>query len=180
MGTTGAGSADDLEPKALNALLGLKFKTIGGYQSSNETFLAMDRGEVDSICINYSALVLLKSDWLRDGKLIVLTQSTPALKDVAYVNDLAKTPEDVQALNFLYTNGSIGRPFVAPPNLTPDVLTMMREAFDATMKDPGFIAEAQKQNLALNPKNGDYLDSVIARAYATPKPIIEKISNLAK
>ena len=180
VGTTGVGSADDLEPKALNALLGLKFKTIGGYQSSNETFLAMERGEVDSICINYSALVLLKPDWLRDGKLIILTQSTPALKDVAYVNDLAKTPEDVQALNFLYTNGSIGRPFVAPPDLAPDVLTMMRGAFDATMKDPEFIAEAQKQNLDLDPKNGDYLDSVIARALSTPKPIIEKISNLAK
>jgi len=51
---------------------------------------------------------------------------------------------------------------------------MMRGAFDATMKDPEFIAEAQKQNLDLDPKNGDYLDSVIARALSTPKPIIEK------
>jgi tripartite-type tricarboxylate transporter receptor subunit TctC len=180
VGTTGAGSASDLEPKALNALLGLKFKTIAGYQSSGETFLAMERGEIESICINYSGLVLLKPDWVRDGKLIILTQSAPSLKDVPYVNDLAKTPEDAQALNFLYTNGSIGRPFVAPPDLAPDVSTMLREAFDATMKDPEFIAEVQKQNLDLNPRNGDYLDSVIARAYATPKPIIEKILNLAK
>jgi hypothetical protein len=117
---------------------------------------------------------------LRDGKLIILTQSVPALKDVTYVNDLAKTPEDVEALNFLYTNGSIGRPFVAPPNLAPDVVTMLREAFDATMKDPEFVAEVAKQNLDLNPKDGAYLDSVIARAIATPKPITDRIASLAK
>ena len=157
VGTSGAGSSSDLEPRALNALLGLKFKLITGYQSSGETYLAMERGEVDSICINYSSLAGAKPDWVRDGKLIILTQSAPSLKDVPYVGDLAKTPEDLQALKFLFTGGSIGRPFVAPPDLSPDISNMLREAFDATMKDPEFIAEAQKQNLDLNPQNGAYL-----------------------
>ena len=179
VGTTGPGSADDLSPKALRAFLGLKFKIISGFRSSAESFLALERGEVDSICIGHSGLMALRPDWIRSGQAIVLTQSTRALKDVAYVGDLAKSDEERQALNFLYTNGSIGRPFVAPPDLTPDVVTMLRSAFDATMKDPEFIAEVRQQNLDLDAHDGAYLDAIVARASATPKPIIQKLLDLA-
>ena len=65
--------------------------------------------------------------------------------------------------------------FPSKPNL-PIAL----KAFDATMKDPEFIAEAQKENLDLTPQNGVYLDSLIAGAHATPKSIIDKIADLAK
>ena len=94
--------------------------------------------------------------------------------------DLARNDEDRRAIEFLYAGQGIGRPFLAPPDLPPERLRDLRVAFDATMRDPEFVAEAKLRKLNLEPENGEYLETLINRIYATPKPIVQRIGNLIK
>jgi tripartite-type tricarboxylate transporter receptor subunit TctC len=182
VGDNGPGTGTDSYPKALNAILGFKFKLVGGYPSSADVFLAMERGEVQGICESLDSVMARRPDWISSGAISVLFQGgirpNPQLKGVPFVLDLAKTPEDKQAIEFLYVGQGIGRPFIAPPDLPPPTLKVLRDAFDATMKDPAFIAEAAKRKYALDPEDGATLEALVKKAYATPKPIIERIAKL--
>jgi hypothetical protein len=123
-----------------------------------------------------------RPDWISSGAVAVLfqggTKPNAELKDVPFVIDLAQKPEDKQAIEFLYAGQGIGRPFIAPPNLPPGRLKMLRDAFDATMTDPAFIAEAKLRQLTLDPEDGEHLEALIRKTYATPKPIIDRIAKL--
>ncbi|HZN28454.1 MAG TPA: hypothetical protein VFB88_03755, partial [Xanthobacteraceae bacterium] len=91
-----------------------------------------------------------------------------------------RTDEQKKTIEFLYAGQGIGRPFVAPPDLPAERLKMLRDAFNATMKDADFIAETKKSKLELEPEDGEHLAALIAKIYATPKPIVDKIANLIK
>jgi tripartite-type tricarboxylate transporter receptor subunit TctC len=184
VGATGPGNGIYFHPKALSALLGMKFKIIAGFPGSAATFLAMERGEVDGICNLLDSISNQRPDWIPNKKIAILFQGgnapNPDLKDVPFVNDLARTPEDRQAIEFLYAGTDIGRPFFGPPGLAPDVLKMMRDAFSATMKDPEFLADAKKQKLDVIPEDGEHITALVKKIYATPKPIVDKIGELIK
>jgi tripartite-type tricarboxylate transporter receptor subunit TctC len=184
VGDTGVGTGTHSYPKALNGLVGTKFKIIGGFPSSSDVFLAMERGEVDGICESLDSVSGKRPDWIPQKKVVILFQGgaapNPELKDVPFVLDFAKTPQDRQAIEFLYAGQGIGRPFIAPPNMAPEVVKMVRDAFSATMKDPEFIADAKKQKLDVEPENGEHLAALIKKIYATPKPIVQKIAELIK
>jgi tripartite-type tricarboxylate transporter receptor subunit TctC len=182
VGDTGPGTGTHSYPKALNDILGMKFKLVGGYPSSADVFLAMERGEVQGFCESLDSVMVRRPDWISSGTVSVLFQGgarpNPELKGVPFVPDLAQRPEDREAIEFLYIGQGIGRPFIAPPGMPPDRLKMLREAFDATMKDPEFIAEANQRRFSLNPESGQQLAALIGKAYATPKPIIDRIAKL--
>ncbi len=182
VGDTGPGTGTRSYPKALNDILGMKFRIVGGYPASADVFLAMERGEVQGICESLDSIKVRRPDWIASGTVSVLfqggTKPNPELKDVPFVVDLAQKPEDKQAIEFLYAGQGIGRPFIAPPQLPPDRLKMLRDAFDATMKDPEFIAEAGLRKLTLAPEDGQHLEALIKKTYATPKPIIDRIAKL--
>jgi tripartite-type tricarboxylate transporter receptor subunit TctC len=184
VGATGPGNGIYYHPKALSALLGLKFKVIPGFRGSAATFLAMERGEIDGVCNPLDSISNQRPDWIPDKKVAVLFQGgnspNPALKDVPYVNDLARTAEERQAIEFLYAGSDVGRPFLAPPGLAPEVLAMWRAAFNATMTDPEFLDDAKRQNLAVEPEDGEHVEAIVRRIYATPKPIVDKIGELIK
>jgi tripartite-type tricarboxylate transporter receptor subunit TctC len=184
IGNTGVGTGTYSYPKALNGLLGTKFKLISGFPSSSDVFLAMERGEVDGICESLDSVIGKRPDWIASKKVNVLfqggTEPNPALKGVPYVVDLARTADDRQAIEFLYGGQGIGRPFVAPPGLPPDRLKMLREAFDATVKDPDFISDAKRQMLDVEPEDGAHLEALIRKIYATPKPVVDRIGELIK
>ena len=182
VGDTGPGTGTHTYPLALNNILGMKFKPVGGYTSSATVFLAMERGEVDGICESLDSVNVRKPDWIASGTVSVLFQGgikpNPTLKNVPFVIDLATKPEDKQAIEFLYAGQGIGRPFIAPPGLPPERLKMLRDAFDATMTDPEFIAEANLRKLTIDPENGEQLEALIKKTYATPRPIIDRVAKL--
>jgi tripartite-type tricarboxylate transporter receptor subunit TctC len=184
LGDTGPGTGTRSYPKVLKALLGYKFKLVGGFQSSADVFLAMERGEVDGICESLDSINNRRPDWISGKKVTVLLQAgaTPHsdLKDVPNVLDLARNDEERQALEFLYAGQGIGRPFVAPPDMAADRLKMLRDAFNATMKDAEFIADAKRSKLELEPDDGEHLAALIKKIYATPKPIIDRVTDLIK
>jgi len=184
LGDTGPGTGTRSYPKALSELIGLKFKVVGGFKSSVEVFLAMERGEVEGICESLDSIKNRRPDWIATKKITILFQGgaepNPELKGVPFVLDLARTPEQKQAIEFLYAGQGIGRPFVAPPDLPADRLKMLRDAFNATMKDADFIADTRKVSLELEPEDGEHLAALIAKIYATPKPIVDKVTALIK
>jgi hypothetical protein len=184
VGDNGAGTGTGNYPKALNQLLGLKFKIIRGYGSSADVVLAMERGEVEGYCESLESVVGKRPDWISSKTVNVLfqggVQPSPDLPGVPFINDLAKTEDDRKAIEFLYAGQGIGRPFFAPPGLAPEVRKMMRAAFDATMKDPEFIAEVTQRKLTLQPEDGDYMERLINRIYATPKPVVDRVAALIK
>jgi tripartite-type tricarboxylate transporter receptor subunit TctC len=184
VGDTGPGTGTRSYPKALNELLGMKFKLVGGFPASSDVFLAMERGEVEGICESLDSIKIRRPDWIPTRKISILFQGgaepNPELDGVPFVLDLALTGEQRQAIEFLYAGQGIGRPFVAPPDLPPDRLKMLRDAFKATMTDPAFVAEAQKSKLDLEPEDGEHLAVLIAKIYATPKPIVDKITSMIK
>jgi tripartite-type tricarboxylate transporter receptor subunit TctC len=184
IGNTGVGTGTYSYPKALNGLLGTKFKLISGFPASSDVILAMERGEVDGICESLDSVIGKRPDWIASKKVSVLfqggTEPNPTLKGVPFVLDLARTPEQKQAIELLYAGQGIGRPFVAPPGLPPDRVKMLRDAFDATVKDPDFISDARRQMLDVEPEDGAHLEALIRKIYATPKPVVDRIAELIK
>jgi tripartite-type tricarboxylate transporter receptor subunit TctC len=184
LGDTGPGTGTQTYPRALSELLGMKFRLVSGFPSSSDVFLAMERGEVDGICESLDSVINKRPDWIATGKVVVLFQGgaapNPELKNVPFILDLARNEEERQAMLFLYGGQGIGRPFVAPPDMPADRLKMVRDAFGKTMSDPEFIADVKKENLDLEPLDGEHLATLIARMYQTPKAVVDKVSNLIK
>jgi tripartite-type tricarboxylate transporter receptor subunit TctC len=183
VGGTGAGSETDTWPIVLNEVLGTKFKLVTGYVGSQETILAIERGETHGRCVfSHSALKTAKPDWLRDKKINVLVLTalakSPDFPGVPAVVDLVSKPEDRQLLELMVAPGAMARPFVAPPGLTASRAALLRRAFDATMQDPDFRAEAAKIQADVAPSTGEDVQKLVERIYATPRPVIERIKKL--
>jgi len=182
IGGTGAGTGTEIYPKALNGLIGTKFKVIGGYPSSTDVQLAMERGEVFGICESYSSIARKDAAAIESGKYIILFQAAakpnPQVKAPFLLDKVSA--EHRKELEFLYAGQTIGRPFIAPPDLQPGVLATLRKAFDDTMKDKEFLADAEKQKMDIDPVSGAELEKLIKAVYATPKDVIKKVDDAIK
>lgn len=172
--------ADDTTvfPAVLNAMIGTKFKWITGYTGGAAMNLAMERGEVEGRCgWSWSSVKSTQPDWLKDGKISILLQLSlekhPELPNVPSVMDFAKTEEQKRVLELIFARQVMGRPVLAPPGLPADRVKALRAAFDATMKDPKFLAEAEKGNWEITPVSGEEIERLMARIYATPPAIVE-------
>jgi tripartite-type tricarboxylate transporter receptor subunit TctC len=151
VGSDGPGSSTDYFPRVLNAFFGTKFKVVRGYKGSADITLAIERGELDGLCSwCYDCMKAQKPDWVANNSARVLLQlaleGDPELdaRAIPKVIDLAKTEEEKQAVQLAFSGVSIARPFVAPPGLAPERLAMLREAFEATARDPELLEEAAK------------------------------------
>jgi tripartite-type tricarboxylate transporter receptor subunit TctC len=182
MGATG-GSTSSQYPTVMNALLGTKFKVVVGYPGGNDINLAMERGEVAGRGSNaWNSWKSTRPDWLRDKKISILVQiglkKAPDLQDVPLLIDLAKNDADRAAFKLLSASTTIGRPIFSTPNVPPERTKALRDAFDAMVKDPGFLEEAKKMNFDIDPVSGAELQKIVAEIVATPKEIGERVHNL--
>ena len=180
---TGAGSETDTWPVVLNEVLGTRFKLVTGYLGSQETILAIERGEAHGRCVfSHSALKTAKPDWLREKKINVLVvtalEQSPDFPGVPAVVELVSRPEDRQLLELMVGPGAMARPFAAPPALPPGKAALLRRAFDATMADGDFRAEAARMQADVAPSTGEEVQKLVARIYATPRPVIERAKKL--
>jgi tripartite-type tricarboxylate transporter receptor subunit TctC len=181
---TGAfGNAGTDFPTALNNVVGTKMKLVKGYPGSNAVKLALERGEVQGGCgFGYDSLRATSPDWLKDKKVHLLVQialrKDPRLPDVPFVMDLAKSEEDRQILQLMFAWLHVSRPIATPPDVPPERLVALRRAFDETMRDPEFRADAEKIEIDLNPLRGKEIDRFLDDLYRTPKPVIERAATL--
>jgi tripartite-type tricarboxylate transporter receptor subunit TctC len=184
-GTTSA-AAPSYYPRLMNNLLGTRFKVIEGYKSSQEALLALERGEVDGHCSGSSSAPLrARMEPLVDaGKVKIIAQlgreKDPDYPDVPLILDLAPTPADRQVLELAFTQQVMAWPLVAPPGVPADRITALRDAFEATMRDPDFLAEAARQKVIINPVSGDKIASLIDRIYALPKDVLDRVAAVSE
>ena len=182
MGGSGSGADTAVYPEFFAQFLGMKFKTVKGYPGSNDVFLALERKEVDGICVAYDSLV--RQRLFIDGELTVLFQASlkadPTIGPVPIVSDSVSDPGKRELLDFFLMRAAVGRPFVAPPGLPPDRLKALQDAFLATLKDPVFIAESQKLGLSIDPVSGPELAELIARIYRTPEASVKAVADILK
>jgi tripartite-type tricarboxylate transporter receptor subunit TctC len=175
---TGPGSIAETVPRLLNALTGTRFKLVSGYPASSEGMLAMERGEVDGASSSWAAVKVGKQAWLREGKIRIILQTTPArtaeLPDAPSLGEIGDTAED-KLVFALYASGSaIGRSLLAPPGVPAERLQALREAFQAMVKDPEFVADLQRLNVELDPLPGAAVAELAARALAVPAAVRER------
>ena len=178
---TGAASSTDIFPLALNATLGTKFRLISGYVGTQETIIAIERGETDGRCgWGWSSLKSAKPDWVRDKKLNFLVQLAlekhPEAMDVPLAIDLIPDEAGKQLMKVLVAPQNITRPYLAPPGVPADRAREMRKAFADTMKDAGYLAEFTKlMGETPSPTNGEDMQKLLVEIDATPKPVIERL-----
>jgi tripartite-type tricarboxylate transporter receptor subunit TctC len=179
MGATG-GSTSSQYPKAMNALIGTKFKIVLGYPGGNDINLAMEKGEVDGRGSNaWGSWKATRPDWLRDKKINILVQigltKAPDLPDVPLLIDLAGNEEDRAIFRLLSASSTIGRPVFTSPRVPADRVKVLREAFDRMVKDPVFLAEAEREHFDINPVSGEEMQKIVQDIVATPKRITDRL-----
>lgn len=177
VGGTGSGSDTYIFPLALRNLLGLEIRLISGYPGGNDVLLAMERGEVDGRCgWSYGSLLSTRPDWLPEEKINVLLQMAlekhPDLPDVPLVTDLARSDDERMAMELIFARQVMGRPYLAPPEIPAARADALRRAFDATVRDPQFLADAARIDLELNPVDGERIEALVERIYnASPAAV---------
>ena len=163
----------------MNALVGTKFKVVTGYPGGNEVNLAMERGEIHGRASNsWASWKSTRPDWVRDKKLIVLVQVAlkrdPDLKDIPTLIDLVNNDRDRKFMEFLSAETTVARALVAPPDMPADRLNALRRAFDKTVKDPQFLAEADKMGgMDIQPMTGEEAQTIAHGIVNTPPEIVE-------
>ena len=167
-----------------NALFGTKFKLVIGYEDFSKVKLALEQGELQGTFGNsWGDLRTQQPDWIGDNKVKIIIQhgyhKDPDLPDVPLIIDQVKNDGDRQALDLLLERQKFARPYIAPPNVSPERLEILRRAFNATIKDPNFVKAAKAAKLAVdNPMTGEQLAKEIARLSATPAAVTGRLSKL--
>jgi tripartite-type tricarboxylate transporter receptor subunit TctC len=185
IGSTGAADDTYQFPAVVNGALGTKFRMITGYPGGNDVSLAMERDEVQGRCgWSWSSIKATRMDWVRSRKIIVLLQMSlgkhPDLPDIPLITDLAKNDEQRQIFKLIFARQVMGRPYMAPPGVPMERVDALRRAFDETMTDREFLAEAEKAQFEITPVAGARLDALVSEVYKTPAAIAARASALVK
>ena len=178
VGATGAGDVTAIYPRVLNALIGTRFRIVGGYRGTTDLNLAIERGEVAGrLGWCWDCVKAEKPNWVSDKQIIVplqlgLQKHPDLAAPMAF--DLAKDEESKQIMRLVLGSQEMARPFVAPPGVPAERLAALRKAFEETVKDKDFLAEAQKMGLPVNIAYWHELEKLIKDVYATPEAIVAK------
>lgn len=176
----GTGGATNSYPLLTNAILKTRFKVVSGYKGTAQGMLAVERGEAGGLIgITWASAQATQSAALKSGKLHVIVQfgleKHPDLPNVPWVFDYAKTPDDRAALRLILSNQEYGRPFITPPGVPDKTLGILRTAFEATMKDPAFLADAKKRNIDIDPVGGKAIQQLVEETYRSSPQIVERV-----
>ena len=184
LGGTGTNSDSHIFPTLMNNLIGTKFKVINGYAGgSKEVHLALERGEVDGRGGNsWASLLSSNNDWIAQKKLNFLVQIgfTPEkeLQAVPMLQSFAKSDAEKQIIDLVSLPTVLGYAHWVAPEVPADRIAALRSAYDATMKNPAFIAEAEKLGMMIRPARGTEVEALVRKVAETPKPVINEAARL--
>jgi tripartite-type tricarboxylate transporter receptor subunit TctC len=181
----GATSNTAIVPKALNALIGTKFKVIAGYDTGAGLTLSIERGEAEGICgLSWSTIKASRPHWIRDKLLNIIVQmglqKLSDLPDVPSALDLVTDPENRPVLELILIRQEAGRPFAAPPGVPAERLAALRRAFAATLDDSEFRTDADKAQLEIEPLSAREIETFLAAAYGAPRTTVQKAAALVE
>lgn len=185
VGGTGSGSDTDVFPNVLRSLFHMQMKLATGYPGGEDVVLALQRGEVNGRCGWSWSSLLSRNRQLYDSKQIFIPvqlslQKHEDLPDVPLVMDETNDPKIKAALRLIFARQTMARPYAAPPGLPADRVTALRAAFDATMKDPAFLAEAKQTDLEVRPVSGDEMQKLVGEIYETPPDVVKIAADAIK
>jgi tripartite-type tricarboxylate transporter receptor subunit TctC len=185
IGATGAGADSDVFANLLRRMFNLPMQLVTGYHSAAETVLAIERKEVDGRCgWSWSTLASRNRDMLTSGRIKVVLQLTDRkldeLGDVPSALDVATTEDQRAILKLMFARETMARPYVTPPGIPAERLAALRRAFDETMTDPQFVADARRQNLDVRPVTGVEADVLVKEVYATAPDVLKRAAEYMK
>jgi tripartite-type tricarboxylate transporter receptor subunit TctC len=181
MGLTGVGTSSDINQRILKEIFKVPVVQVAGYPGSAEERLAIERRELDGDCGAWSSI---PQEWVEGAKINPILRSAPLEApdlppDVPYGADIAPSARDRDVIRLLTASGQVGRPFIASPMVPAERVKVLRAAFDATMKDESFIADAAYIRMPVVPKSGKEALSTVAEIYATADDIVQAARKIA-
>jgi tripartite-type tricarboxylate transporter receptor subunit TctC len=185
IGAVAPGSATDDIPKILMATIGLPIQLVSGYKGTADIRLAFNSGEVQGVC---NAWESFKATWrkeLESGDALIVLQNIPKahpdLPNVPLAINFAKTDEARKLIQVgAHSVGPTARPYVLPPGTPKERVQLLRKAFMDTMKDPEFLAEAQKAKLDINPVDGAELERNVKEVFTLEPGLVAKLKEILK
>jgi tripartite-type tricarboxylate transporter receptor subunit TctC len=185
MGATAPGSSSYDFPRLLNSVLGTKFRVVSGYPGNQQIALALEKREIDGTCgTGWSTLASARPHWLRDGFIRVIAQEglkgNPELDAmrVPLAISYARTPEQRQIMEIVYSQLLFGRPFVVAPEVPQDRLEALQTAFMSALNDPELLAEAKKLNLDVIAMPGAEVKTMVERLFSTAPEVVERTKHV--
>jgi tripartite-type tricarboxylate transporter receptor subunit TctC len=173
-GLTVVGANEDIQTRILKYIFGVDVHQVSGYPGSAEEKLAVERGELEGGCGAWSSL---PDNWVKEKLVTSVFRSASTVppdmpKDIPYLMDLAKSDHDKAIIRLLVSSGDVGRPYIASTQVPADRIALLRAAFDKSVADPQFAADAAKQRLPVSPKNAAEALKTVEAIYATPDDIV--------
>jgi tripartite-type tricarboxylate transporter receptor subunit TctC len=182
IGSMAVGADNYTLPLLANRILGTKMEIIPGYKGTGDTFVAAEQGEIQGGGTSLLNLMVNRGDWLRDGKagfvLSFALNRLPQLPNVPTAAELAPTQADRELFRFIAMKFAMSRPLALPPEVPQDRVDALRRAFDETMKDPLFLADAKKIGLDVDPVSGVEIQKLVEEIQATPQPVVDRLREL--
>jgi len=187
LGASSAGGATRDYAYMHNHTAGSKFEVVSGYKGTVDVALAMERGEVDGMCgWDWSSVKSQKSDWISEKKANVLVQVSLEPLDeltergVPHIWKFVPKEDDRKVAELVVSQQVFQRSYIAPPQTPAEPLGILRTAFDAAMKDPAFLADAEKMKISITPLGGGKVQDLIARLYSTPREFVDRAKVVIK
>jgi tripartite-type tricarboxylate transporter receptor subunit TctC len=184
LGSTADGAATKEQAAVLNNLVGTRFRLVSGYPGTREIMLALEKNEVSGVCgMSLLALGLQRPQWIETGFVRPIVQNhaqgsaSLTQQGVPRAVDLARSAEDRQVLELIYSQQSFRRPFVMAAGVPPARAALLRKALIAALKDPELLAEAQKMRLDIDRVSGEELQALVEKVYAAPPHIIARAAD---
>ena len=176
---TGSGADSVIFPYILNGVLGTKFKVVTGYPGAADFLLAVERQEADGTAgVSWSGLNAARPEWIANKRINVIVQlglkKHPGMGSAPLVTEFAKNDSDRGVLELIFSRQDMGYPVVAPPGVPPERVAVLRKAFEATMRDPEYIADGKKQHLEAEFMRGEEIEALIKRVNASPPDVIAR------
>jgi tripartite-type tricarboxylate transporter receptor subunit TctC len=176
---TGSGADSVIFPYILNGVLGTKMKIVTGYPGAADFLLAVERQEADGTAgVSWSGLNASKPEWIVNKRINVIVQlglkRDPGMNPAPLVMDYAKSDSDRGVLELIFGRQDMAYPIVAPPGTPPERVAVLRQAFEAVMRDPEYLADAKKQHLEAAFMRGEEIEKLVERVFASPPDVIER------
>jgi tripartite-type tricarboxylate transporter receptor subunit TctC len=181
---SGVSGTSAIVPWALNKLAGTKFRVIRGYEAQFPQFVAMERGEVQGVGSASLTDALANSDWTKNHKVTFLynisLHRSPLIPNVPSIVELAKTNTDKKVMAMIASVSDIGQTLMAPPNIPPERLSVLRKAFLDMAHDPSFIEQAKKLGIFVDPMRGESLSDLVISSSVAPAELVTKLREVTR
>jgi tripartite-type tricarboxylate transporter receptor subunit TctC len=185
LGGIAPGNATDDLPKILQAGIGLPLHLVSGYKGTSEVRLAVEGGEVSGVCMGWDSIKATWRQQLDSGDMIIVLQATPRpnpeLPKVPLAVNFAKTQEGRRLIEVgIHDMSAIFRPYALPPGMPKDRLEALRHAFVQTLKDPEFLAAAEKSRLSIDPVSGEEVKKIVGGLFELSPTLVTKLNDILK